>query len=57
MSPQPSEFDLRPNERKLECGCYVERYGDQWRITGQAFLCPHDHRLQMLVAGETGASG
>lgn len=49
---KPSEFDLRPSERKLRCGCYVEEIGDTWRITGQAFLCPDKHKFHAALASE-----
>lgn len=48
----PSEFDLRPSERKLKCGCYVEQICDTWRVTGQAFLCPDKHLFYAALAPE-----
>ena len=53
----PSEFDLRPSERKLSCGCYVEEINGVWRITGQAFLCPDKHKFHAALAPELGGFG
>ncbi len=52
MTDSVSEFDLQPGERKLLCGCYVERVNDTWRVSGQAFLCPKKHRLHASVASD-----
>ena len=52
LRAKPSEFDLRPSERKLRCGCFVEEIAGTWRITGQAFLCPEKHRFHAALAPE-----
>jgi hypothetical protein len=46
------EFDLQPDERKLTCGCYVQKIGDEWRVTGSAFLCPQKHNFYEALAPE-----
>lgn len=29
--------------RELKCGCHVTKFGEFWRVTEMAFLCPNKH--------------